>query len=186
MKTQTKILMRIMLLAIFCLFITRCSTEQLNLEGNLQENALTSRTVNSKKSDKVKFNFTTHLSGDNEFPNPVETNATGQAIVRISEDESWIYYKLIVANIENVTMSHFHMAEAGANGGPVVWLYNNINGQPSGTSNGILAEGVIMADDIIGGLAGNMSGLIWAIRNGKIYVNVHTVAYPGGELRGQL
>ncbi|WP_242202274.1 CHRD domain-containing protein [Aestuariivivens insulae] len=185
MKTQIKNLMYIFALVVFCLAFTRCTTEQVNLEGNLQDNDLMSKTANSKQSTKVKFNFTTHLSGDNEVP-AVETNATGQAIVKISPDESWIYYKLIVANIDNVMMSHFHMKEAGANGGVVTWLYNNLDGQPSGPSNGVLAEGVIMAENIVGALEGDMAGLIDAIRNGNIYVNVHTQQVPSGELRGQL
>ena len=185
MKTRTKFLMHVVLLAILCFAFTKCSNEQLNLESDLQDNALISKSANSKASAKVKFNFTTHLSGKNEVPS-VETKATGQAIVKISPDESWIYYKLLVANIENVTMSHFHMAEAGANGGPVVWLYDNRSGQPAGPSNGVLAEGTVMADDLIGGMAGNMAGLIEAIRNGNIYVNVHTQQVPSGEIRGQL
>ncbi|WP_242155444.1 CHRD domain-containing protein [Aestuariivivens sediminis] len=184
MKTRIKILMRILLLAAFCLSITRCSNEPLNLEADLQGNALLTKTSNSKSSN-VKFNFTTNLSGDNEVP-AVETNATGEAIVKISRDESWIYYKLIVANIENVRMSHFHMAQAGTNGGIVVWLYDNRDGQPSGPSNGVIAEGVIMAEDIGGALEGDMAALIEAIRNGNIYVNVHTLQVGSGEIRGQL
>lgn len=52
--------------------------------------------------------------------------------------------------------------------------------------NGILAEGDITGVDLVGALAGNLSGFINAIRNGNIYVNVHTTKYPSGELRAQL
>lgn len=32
----------------------------------------------------------------------------------------------------------------------------------------------------------NAGNYITALRNGEIYVNIHTEAYPGGEIRGQL
>lgn len=128
------------------------------------------------------FNFTASLKGRNEVP-AVETNAAGNTIVKIAKDESSIYFKLIVANIENVRFAHFHMAPEGQNGPVVAFLYP---GPTLSNPNGILAEGVITAADVVGPLAGNLDLLIHRIRNGLIYVNVHTDANPGGELRGQL
>ena len=67
-------------------------------------------------------NLRTHLSGDEEVP-ARDTAAQGQAIFHVNEDGTVISYKLIVANIENVTQAHIHLASAGANGGIVAWLY---------------------------------------------------------------
>ena len=178
MKKQINFLMLFVLLAILCLSFTRCSTEQVNLEGNLQDNALMSKTA-----DKVKFNFTTHLSGDNEVPSR-ETNATGEAIVRISKDESMIYFKIIVANIENVRASHFHKALPGENGGVVVGLF--LGPKKEGRFDGILSEGYVTAESFAEDGENNLAMLIQDIRSGDIYVNVHTDKYPPGELRGQL
>ena len=65
--------------------------------------------------------FVAHLEGGQEVP-ARETNATGQAIFKLSEDETEIQYRLIVANIDNVTASHIHLGVAGVNGGVVVFL----------------------------------------------------------------
>lgn len=131
------------------------------------------------------YQFNASLKGKYSVP-ANDSKGAGQAIVRISKDESKIHYKLITANIENVLFAHFHMAPAGSNGGVVTTLYFNENPQPSGPANGVLAEGYIMADDVTGALSGDLDGLIDAIRNGMIYINVHTTSVPSGELRGQL
>jgi CHRD domain len=52
-------------------------------------------------------------------------------------------------------------------------------------------SGTIVAANVIGpsdqGIAaGEIAELIAAIRAGRAYVNVHTTAFPGGELRGQI
>src|SRR5262245_18718422 len=66
-------------------------------------------------------NFVAHLDGSQEVP-ARETQATGQAIFRVNEAETSIEYRLIVANIENVTASHIHSAVAGVNGLVVAFL----------------------------------------------------------------
>jgi hypothetical protein len=132
--------------------------------------------------------FTAHLSGDEEVP-PTVTSATGQVIFTVSKDGTMIHYRLIVANIENVMMSHIHLAPAGVNGAVVVWLYPP---SPPPTLipdrfSGVLAEGTITADDLVGPLAGHpLSDLIDAIVAGNTYVNVHTDQLPSGEIRGQI
>ncbi|MFI0428256.1 CHRD domain-containing protein [Mariniflexile sp. HMF6888] len=187
MKIKNYSMKSIALLFVASMSLFTCSNEtlpdsQTEAASMLQESAKTS----SKKTSDTRLHFTTNLSGANEVP-PNGSKATGQAIVTISKDESTIHYKLITANIENVRFSHFHMAPVGVNGGVVVTLYVNPNEQPSGPANGILAEGDVTAEDITGSLAGDMPGLIDAMRNGLIYVNVHTFpTFGGGEIRGQL
>lgn len=131
-----------------------------------------------------RYNFSTSLKGENEVQDPaVETRAVGQAIVKISKDETYLEYKLIVANIDDVLASHFHMAPAGSNGGVVAFLFSG----PVTNPDGVLAEGVITEEDLTGSLAGaDFKDLIDAIRAGNIYVNVHSTEYPAGEIRGQL
>ena len=174
------------LLFVMSILVWACSNETL-LDSQTEAESIfkTSAKTSSKKSSETRLHFTTTLSGANEVP-ANDSKATGQAIVTISKDESTIHYKLITANIKNVRFSHFHMAPAGVNGGVVVTLYVNPNAQPSGPANGILAEGYITAENITGALNGDMHGLIDAIRDGNIYVNVHTVEIGSGELRGQL
>ncbi len=133
---------------------------------------------------KMTRNFRAHLSSDQEVP-PRESMATGQAIFQLSKDGETLSYKLIVANIEDVRMAHIHMAPAGSNAGFVVWLYSGET--ILGTTNGILAEGEITAADLVGDLAGmELKDLVDAMEWGNTYVNVHTVMYGGGEIRGQI
>jgi hypothetical protein len=129
-------------------------------------------------------NFTAHLSGDEEVP-PVVTQGQGQAIFKLSKDGSSLYYKLIVANIADVVQSHIHIAPAGLNGPVVAFLFGPVAGGV--TVNGVLAEGNITAANLVGPLAGQpLSTLIDRMNNDSAYVNVHTVSFPGGEIRGQI
>jgi hypothetical protein len=142
--------------------------------------------------DKAKanavLNFRARLSGDQEVP-PVETNARGQASFQLDKDGSSIKFRVVLANIENVTAAHIHAAPFGVNGPVVVWLYPL--GPPAellqGKTNGILAQGVISEDDLVGPLEGlELSDLLDLLQSGGAYVNVHTSQFPAGEVRGQI
>lgn len=133
-------------------------------------------------------NFVAPLSGGEEVP-AVATEARGLARFQLSRSGDEIEYRLIVANIENVLMSHIHLAPAGQNGGVVVWLYPE--GPPpqliEGRSDGVLATGTITADQLVGALAGeDLGALLEVMEAGGAYVNVHTSQFPGGEVRGQI
>jgi hypothetical protein len=136
-----------------------------------------------ENANKRVINYVAHLSGDHEVP-PVESTAAGQVKFQLNHDGSSLYYKLIVANIENVRFAHIHLASEGNNGPVVVTLYP---GPTLEKVNGILAEGNIMSADLSGPLAGmSLSSLIDEINNSMTYVNVHTDQVPSGELRGQI
>jgi hypothetical protein len=146
-----------------------------------------------KTSDPLS---STHLKGDQEVP-PRETDAQGQAIMKVSADGRSVSYKLIASNIDNVIQAHIHIGPAGQNGGIAVFLFGLVpNG--GGRHDGVLAEGTFTAANFIGPLANQpMSALLAAMDAGNAYVNVHTndgVAptntgpgdFPGGEIRGQV
>lgn len=166
-----------LIIAFFTLSMISCSSES-SSELFPAVDEVSNAAIEKGKDD----NFTASLKGRNEVP-PVQTKGSGVTIVRISKDRNSIYYKLIVSNLKNVVGAHFHMAPAGENGPVVAFLFTgNVANQ-----NGILSEGVITADDITGPLAGlGMDALIERIRNGRIYVNVHTSDVPTGAIRGQL
>jgi hypothetical protein len=132
--------------------------------------------------------FGTHMNGGQETPARA-TRATGQLVLRPTQDGSGLHFKLIAANIVDVLQSHIHLAPPGVAGPVVVWLYPAA--PPAvlipGRFNGVLAEGLITDAQVVGPLAGQgVAGLIAAIRAGNAYANVHTVLYPPGEIRGQL
>ena len=136
-------------------------------------------------------NLSIHLNGDQERPNPVDTKAQGEAKFQLSKDGASLHYKLIVANIQNVTQSHLHRITdpTATTGGVVVWLYPS--GPPSqlipGRSGGTLAEGDITSANLTGSMTGmDLEDLIDEINAGNIYVNVHTSQNPPGEIRGDV
>jgi len=107
----------------------------------------------------------------------------------LAADGTTLSYKLLVANIQDVTQAHIHLAPPGVPGLIIAWLYPAA--PPAlhipGGFQGVLAEDVITADDLVGPLDGQpLSALVEAIRSGGAYANVHTVQFPPGEIRGQI
>lgn len=130
------------------------------------------------------------LAGSNEVP-PVTTNATGTATFEAVGDTA-ITYTVSTASITGVTMAHIHTGVAGVNGGVLVWLAPPNGTAPqaaSGAVNGQLATGRFNASWIrgVGGQpAITLDSLKKLMRTGAAYVNVHTSAFGGGEVRGQI
>lgn len=145
-------------------------------------------TVTAANAGMEQRNFRTHLTGAEEVP-AVDTNAQGQANFKLSNDGSELDYRVIVANIDDVMMAHLHLANVGENGPVVVWLYPDAPPPQliEGRAQGTLATGTITDGDLVGPLAGmDLDDLVAAIRAGDIYVNIHTMSHPGGEIRGQM
>jgi hypothetical protein len=140
------------------------------------------------QAQSTRGSYVAHLNGRNQIP-PIITRAQGQAIFQLSQDGQSMRYVLIVAHIRDVIMAHIHQGPADGSGPPVVWLYPDAPPPVliPGFSNGILAVGEITADNLVGPLAGkSLNDLLVTMRAGGTYVNVHTAAYPGGEIRGQI
>ncbi|MDA8089678.1 MAG: CHRD domain-containing protein [Nitrospiraceae bacterium] len=130
--------------------------------------------------------FSTTLSGRNEAP-PVKTRATGEAVFKFITDhgEIGLDYTLQVKDIKDVTAAHIHLGKPGKSGPVVVVLFSGP--EKKGAFTGELAHGRISNKDLVGPLEGKTLGdLMHEIIEGNAYVNVHTTAHPGGEIRGLL
>lgn len=136
-------------------------------------------------------NYRAHLSGGEEVP-PVAVRSQGQAVFQLNKDGTALSYKLIVANISGITQAHIHCGAAGTNGPVVAFLFGLV--PAGGAFNGVLQSGVITADNVIarpdsaacpGGVA-NFAEMMAKIESGDAYVNVHTSAFPAGQIRGQI
>jgi CHRD domain-containing protein len=136
-------------------------------------------------------NFVASLKAREEVQTPaVESSAAGVAKFKLNDDGDELSFKLIVANIDNVLFSHIHCGPDGVNGPIIAFLYDG----PAVTTNGVLAEGVLTSEDVVprpdsaacpGGVS-SFADLLEKVENGGAYVNVHTQAYPAGEIRGQI
>ncbi|NLF67313.1 MAG: CHRD domain-containing protein [Chloroflexi bacterium] len=135
--------------------------------------------------------FRAILTGAGEVP-PVDTDAIGKAIFHLNKDDSALRYRLVVGKIENIVQAHIHCGAEGVNGPVVAFLFGPVPGGV--TVSGILAEGTITNAQIIprepsdacpDGVA-NFAELLERINSGQAYVNVHTTANPGGEIRGPM
>ncbi|WP_242315823.1 CHRD domain-containing protein [Bacillus cereus group sp. BfR-BA-01355] len=128
--------------------------------------------------------FFAKLRGRNEVP-PVETDARGQAFFKLSRDELSLKFKLELFDIENVVVAHLHLGAKGTNGPVVAFLFGPITNPVS--IECATFTGMITQEDLVGPLAGQtLDALVNEIIAGNIYINVHTVQHPSGEIRGQL
>jgi hypothetical protein len=109
---------------------------------------------------------TVTLSGANEVP-PVTTSATGTAAVTIKSDRS-VSVKVTVTGM-TATASHIHEGAAGANG-PVIVPFTK-----TADNTFVAPEGAKLTE-----------AQYESYKQGKLYVNVHSAANPGGEVRAQL
>lgn len=131
---------------------------------------------------ELATNFRAVLTGANEVP-PVQTTTTGEAVFEVTANG--VEFTLTVNNGVDVTQAHIHIGSPTENGPVVAFLFGPV---PAGTDiNGVLAMGTLTADDLVGDLDGRpIDDLIEDLRQGNIYVNVHTLAHPSGEIRGPI
>ena len=107
------------------------------------------------------------------------SDATGAATFTLTDDLT-VSYTITVQNIENATAAHIHDGAAGETGSIIADLFV---GQDPFSGSGTLATGTFTAADV---KTGNFDSLLEGMRTGGVYVNVHTSANPGGEIRGQI
>jgi len=144
-------------------------------------------------ADEIKA----HLIGYQEVP---AINSTGNAVftAKIAQDRQSFRWELSFAGLTNVTQAHIHFGQKGVAGAIVIWLCANnppITAAPPGTqacptSSGTVT-GTATAANVVGvpaqGItAGDFEAILDAIDAGVAYANIHTVAHPPGEIRGQI
>jgi len=131
--------------------------------------------------------FQARLTGDQEVP-AVAADTTGRFEILVNKDATAGEYTLRVNSGVRVTQSHFHCGPAGVNGPVIVFLAGfrgegwDVDGK--WVSNATITDAnVILTTTPCGA---TLSQILAAARNGNVYVNVHSVAHPGGVARGQL
>jgi CHRD domain len=132
--------------------------------------------------------------GTQEVP-VVSTPASGEFEARIESDNS-VSYRFSYKDLEGgpILFAHIHLGQQSVNGGIMAFLCNNTPAgpQPQACPPGpATIEGRITPADITPIAtqqipAGGFDEFVRALRDGNAYVNLHTQASPGGEIRGQI
>ena len=129
--------------------------------------------------------FQARLTGDQEVP-AVETNTTGRFEILVNKDVTAGEYTLRVNSGVRVTQSHFHCGAAGVNG-PVIVFLAGPRGEGWDVDGKWVSNATITDANVINTTCGaTLAQIFEQARNGNVYVNVHSVAHPGGVARGQL
>lgn len=109
------------------------------------------------------------LEGHQEVPS-VPTPASGRAAITLDVATGALVVQAQVDDLAGATQAHVHDAYAGANGPVLVPLQQD----PMDAGRWFVEDGEL-----------NAAGLD-AFAAGRLYVNVHSPDYPGGEVRGQV
>lgn len=112
--------------------------------------------------------FTTQLRGANEVP-PAASPGNGSVDAAFNKDTMQLKWKVTYSGMTGpATAGHFHgPAAVGANSGVALGWANPIATGMEGMATLTAAQ----AADLMAG---------------KWYANIHSAAFPGGELRGQM
>ncbi len=108
------------------------------------------------------------LSGAQEVP-PASTRGSGMAEIQLNTSTNVLSWKVTYSGLTGpATAAHIHgPAGPGANAGVVI-PFQNAGASP-----------IVGQTTITPAQYGDLAAGLW-------YVNVHTAAHPGGEVRGQL
>ncbi len=129
------------------------------------------------------------LSGAQETAD-VDTDASGSITAKFDAAFTKVRVRLKVRDAPDANRAHFHCARPGANG-PIA--FGLVDPGPL-SFNGRVVRGKLFNEDSNGADCGptadrpvnNIASLAFAMRDGLVYINVHTPENTGGEIRGQM
>ncbi|HMN46114.1 MAG TPA: CHRD domain-containing protein [Povalibacter sp.] len=124
--------------------------------------ALTGATVSSAWAADTHVK----LSGQEETP-PVTTAATGTATISVAADKK--VSGVVKTTGVDGTAAHIHAGGPGEKGPPVITLEKGENGAWKVPADAVLNDEQYAA-----------------YQAGKLYINIHSAANKGGEIRGQI
>lgn len=139
--------------------------------------------------------FRATLVGYEEVP-AISSPASGSFKATLNRAGDRLSWRLSYRGVGTpVQQAHVHFGQAGVNGGVSFFLCSNLPGAPAGTQpcpqSQARLSGTIRAQDVVGpaaqGIApGELSEVVSAMRAGVTYANLHSDAFPNGEIRGQI
>jgi CHRD domain len=140
-------------------------------------------------ADTRTEHFSARLSGAEEVP-PINTAGSGDFEMTIQQGT--ISFELSFADLSSpLAVAHLHFAPSKVNGGVMIFLCGGGN-QPDcpatteGTITGTITAANVTGPEAQGIAPGDLDSALEAVRDGLSYVNVHTVNFGSGEIRGQI
>jgi hypothetical protein len=108
--------------------------------------------------------------GQNEIP---DADPDGRGGFTAIVDGNQFCFGLTVTNIDQPVAAHIHRGNAGVNGPVVITLVHPTTGDPGTSSACVTPNDPAILEEVLR-------------RPAQFYVNVHTLAFPGGAIRDQL
>jgi hypothetical protein len=139
--------------------------------------------------DRGGQRFSARLRGSEEVTTPpggVDTNTRGSAKLRFNRAKTKLFFDLAVEDGLRVTQAHIHCAPRGENG-PVVVFLAGLHDRGWDVDGRWISNATATDANITNTACGaTLAELAQAMKDGRTYVNVHTVVNPAGEVRGQV
>jgi len=170
--------------------------------------------VLSTHANAASENFSTVLSGFEEvgalpsvktpqtepevftFPTgAILSTGTGTVQLNLDKDQKTISYTLTYSSLTSVVQAHIHFGKRHVPGGIMVFFCTNNSNGPANTPTcpnaPATVTGTWTAANVVGPVLQNIqpndfSALIAALESDTAYGNIHTAAFPSGEIRGQI
>jgi glucose/arabinose dehydrogenase len=125
------------------------------------------------------------MTGSEEVP-AVTTGAGAVAFFRLNIDGTLSFELRATSAIQAARQAHIHLGARNQNGPVVLFLYGLTDGEDFQAGD-LISSGTVSDADVIArpGFTPTIAALAERIRQGRAYANLHTIAHPGGEVRGQ-
>lgn len=135
--------------------------------------------VSAVNAQAAVIEFASILNGASETP-PNASPGTGSAFVLFDDATKQLVWNLSFSGLlAPVTAAHIHTGAAGV-AGPVAF------GIDAASNPGVFVDGIGKTTGIFAGVSVLSLAQETSLFAGDLYFNLHTSAFPGGEIRGQI
>jgi hypothetical protein len=139
--------------------------------------------------DDEGLQFEARLRGSEEVTTPpggVNTQTSGKASFEFNDARTELEFELEVEDGVRVTQAHIHCGEAGVNG-PVIIFLAGFHDRGWDVDGDWIGDATATDANITNTACGStLAQIAEAMTQGRTYANVHTIANPAGEVRGQI